>query len=92
MTDDPPKRYVHKTENKITACYVKLLMPETIKSLGRNERKISKDENGGNKPHLEIMEVVLVHGNTVNNLINNIHSSCIHSCIHSFLINTLVNY
>ena len=31
------------------------------------EFKITKDENGENVSHLEITEVVLVHGNIVNN-------------------------
>ena len=35
--------------------------------LGSTEKKITKDKNGENVPHLEITEVVLVHCNTVNN-------------------------
>ena len=31
------------------------------------KKKITKDKNGENVPHLEITEVVLVHCNTVNN-------------------------
>ena len=42
-------------------------MPETIKLLGSNKNKITKDENGKIVPHLEITEVVLVHCNIVNN-------------------------
>ena len=42
-------------------------MPETMKLLGSNKCKITKDENGENVPHLEIFEVVLIHCNTVNN-------------------------
>ena len=38
-----------------------------MKLLQSTKNKISKDKNGGNKPHLEITEVVLVHVNTVNN-------------------------
>ena len=38
-----------------------------MKLLGSTERKITKDKNGENFPHLEITEVVLVHGNLVNN-------------------------
>ena len=30
-------------------------------------KKISKDKNGKNVPHLDITEVILVHCNTVNN-------------------------
>ena len=35
--------------------------------LGSTENKITKKENGENVPHLEIIEVVLVHCNIVNN-------------------------
>ena len=42
-------------------------MPETMKLLGSNEGKITKDKNGENIPNLEITEVVLVHCNIVNN-------------------------
>ena len=35
--------------------------------LGSAENKITKDKNGENVPHLEIIEVVLVHCNIVNN-------------------------
>ena len=35
--------------------------------LGNTKSKINKDENGENAPHLEIIEVVIVHGNIVNN-------------------------
>ena len=34
---------------------------------GSTESKITKDKNGENVPHLEIVEFVLVHGNLVNN-------------------------
>ena len=43
------------------------LKKETIKLLGSTDHKITKDKNGGNVPHLEITEVVLVHCNMVNN-------------------------
>ena len=42
-------------------------MPETMKLLGSNECKITKDKNGKNMPNLEITNVVLVHCNIVNN-------------------------
>ena len=42
-------------------------MPETMKLIGRNENKITKDKNGESVRHLEINEVVLVHYNIVNN-------------------------
>ena len=36
-------------------------------SLGSTESKITKDKNGENVPHLEIVELVLVHCSLVNN-------------------------
>ena len=47
--------------------YLELLAPETTKLLGSTESKISKDKNGENVPHLEIVELVLIHCNLVNN-------------------------
>ena len=38
-----------------------------MKLLGSAENKITKDKNGENVPHLEIVELVLVHCNLVNN-------------------------
>ena len=38
-----------------------------MKLPGSTESKITKDKNGGNVPHLEIVELVLVHCNLVNN-------------------------
>ena len=38
-----------------------------MKLLGRTESKITKDKNSENEPHLEIVELVLVHCNLVNN-------------------------
>ena len=71
--DNPSIRiYVNKIENRITfkiktGYYLKLLTPETMKLLGSTERKITKDKNGENVPHLEVAELVLVHCNLVNN-------------------------
>ena len=64
--------YVNKIENRITfriknGYSLELLTPETMNLLGSTERKIVKDKNGENEPHLEITEVVLVHCNIVNN-------------------------
>ena len=64
--------YVNRIENRITfkiksGYYVELLTPETMKLLGSTESKITKDKNGENIPHLEIVELVLVHSNLVNN-------------------------
>ena len=66
------KIYVNKIENRITfkiknGYYVELLTPETIKLLGSTESKITKNENGENVPHLEIVELVLIHCNLVSN-------------------------
>ena len=38
-----------------------------MKLLGSTKNKITKEKNGENVPHLEIIEVVLVHCNIVNN-------------------------
>ena len=38
-----------------------------MKLLGSTGSKITKDKNGENVPHLEIVELVLVHCNLVNN-------------------------
>ena len=38
-----------------------------MKLLGSTISKINKDKNGENVPHLELVEVVLVHCNLVNN-------------------------
>ena len=72
-TDKPSVEiYVNKIENRITfkvkdGYSLELLTPETMKSLGSTENEITEDKNGENLPHLEIMEVVLVHCNIVNN-------------------------
>ena len=68
-TDNPSiKIYVNKIENRITfkiqaGYYLKLLTSKTIKLLGSNKSKITKDKNCENVSYLEIMEVVLVHCN-----------------------------
>ena len=38
-----------------------------MKLLGSTEIKITKDKNGENVPHLEIVELALIHCNIVNN-------------------------
>ena len=63
---------VNRIENRITfkiksGYYLELLTPETMKLLGSTESKITKDKNGENVPHLEIVELVLVNCNLVNN-------------------------
>ena len=71
--DSPSIRiYVNKIKNRITfkiknGYYPELLTPETMKLFGSTERKTTKDKNGENVPHLEIVEVILVHCNLVNN-------------------------
>ena len=71
--DNPSiKIYVNKIENRARfkikkGYYLELLTPETMKLLGSTESKIAKDKNGGNVPHLEIVELVLIHCNLVNN-------------------------
>ena len=71
--DNPSIRiYVNKIENRITfkiknGYFLGLLTPETMKLLGSTESKISKDKNGENVSHLEIVELVLAHFNLVNN-------------------------
>ena len=71
--DNPSIRiYVNKIENRITfkiknGHYLELLTPETMKLLGSTESKITKDKNGENVPHLEIVELVLVYCNLLNN-------------------------
>ena len=64
--------YINRIENRITfkiknGYYLELLTPEILKLLGSTESKITKDKNGENVPHLEIVELVLVHCNLVHN-------------------------
>ena len=71
--DNPPIRiHVNKIENRITfkiksEYFLELLTPETMKSLGSTKSKITEDKDGEIVPHLEIVELVLVHCNLVNN-------------------------
>ena len=71
--DDPPiEVFVSKNENRITfkiknRYYLELLTPETMKLLGSTESKITREKNGENVPHLEVVEVVLIHSNIVDN-------------------------
>ena len=54
--DNPSIRmYINRIENRITfkienGYYLELLTPETMKLLGSNESKITKDKNGENVP------------------------------------------
>ena len=71
--DNPPVRiYVNRIENRImfkikSGYYLELLTPETMKLFESAESKITKDKNGENVSHLEVVELVLVHCNLVNN-------------------------
>ena len=71
--DNPSiKIYVNKIENRVTfkiknGYYLELLTPETMKLLGSTESKIIKDKNGGQVPHLEVVELVIVHDNVIDN-------------------------
>ena len=71
---DNPSIRMHENniKNRITfkiknGYYLQLLTPETMKLLGSTESKITKDKNGENVPHLEVVELVLVHCNLANN-------------------------
>ena len=71
--DNPSIRmYINRIENRITfkiknGYYLELLTHETMKLLGSTESKITKDKNSENVPHLEVVELVLVHCSLVNN-------------------------
>ena len=63
---------MNKIENRVkfkikNGYYLELLTPETMKLLGNPESKITKNKNGENVPHLEIVELVLIHCDCVNN-------------------------
>ena len=63
VDDRSIKIYVNKIENWVTfkiknGHYLELLTPETMKLLESTEIKITKDKNGENVPHLEIVELV----------------------------------
>ena len=62
----------NKIENRVTFLIksgysLELLTSETMKLLGRTQNKITKDKNGENVQHLEIIEEVLVHFDNINN-------------------------
>ena len=71
--DNPSiEKYVSKIENKVTfkienGYYLELLTPEKMKLLGSTESKITGEKYGENVPHLEVVELVLIHFNIVNN-------------------------
>ena len=64
--------YVGKIGNRVAfkiknGYYLELLTLETMKLLGRPESKTTGEKDDENVPHLEIVELVLVHCNIVNN-------------------------
>ena len=66
----PIEIFVSKKENRITfkiknGYYLELLTPETMKLLGSTESKTTGEKNGENVPHLEVVELVLIHCNIV---------------------------
>ena len=67
--DGPPiEIFVRKNENRIkfkikNGYYLELLTPETMKLLGSTEIKITGEKNDENGPHLEVVELVLIHCN-----------------------------
>ena len=71
--DNPSIRmYINRIESRIAfkiknGYFLPLLTPETMKLLGSTESKITENKNGENVPHLEVVELVLVHCNLVNN-------------------------
>ena len=55
--------YVNEIENRTTfriktGYHFELLTPESMKLVGSAKNKITKDKNGENVSHLEILEVV----------------------------------
>ena len=60
---------IHQLEHKKLKIELQLKLKADIimKLLGRAENKITKDKNGENVPHLEVVELVLVHCNLVDN-------------------------
>ena len=66
------KIYINKIVNRITfkiksRYYLELFTPVTMKLLESTKNKITKDINGENILHLEIIEVILVHCNITKN-------------------------
>ena len=87
------KVYVNRIENRITfqsknGYSLELLTSERMKLLGSTDSKMSKDKNGENVPHLETIEVVLVHCN----IANNDHQLDSRAFIRLFQINCLLVY
>ena len=66
LIDKPPvKIYFDRIQNRVTfkikyGYYLELLMPETLKLPVSIKRRISRNKNGENVPHLQNIELVLV--------------------------------
>ena len=71
-----------------TGYYPEILTPETMKLLGSNKSKITKNENDENVAYLKITELVLIHCNVVNDS----YQQKSRACIHLLPINRSVNY
>ena len=72
VDDLPIEIFVSKNEHRIAfkiknGYYLELLTSETMKLLGSTEIKITGEKNGDNVPHLEVVELVLIHCNIVDN-------------------------
>ena len=71
--DNPLIRiYINEIENRITIkiktrYHLELCTPKIRKLFGSTEKKITKDKNVENVPHLKITEVLLAHCNIINN-------------------------
>ena len=54
--------YVNKIENRVTFKIKDgLLTPEIMKLVGSTQNKITKDKNGENVPHLEILSITVIN-------------------------------
>ena len=89
----PIQTYVNKIENRVTFNFKTGHCPdhlthEIMKSPWCTEKKIIKDKNNENVPHLEITAAVLVHCNNVNNDCQHIQEPY----MQLFPINHLLNY
>ena len=60
----PVQRYVNKIQNRVMfkiESGFQLLTPETMKLVGSTDERITKNKNSEHVPHLENIEVTLVH-------------------------------
>ena len=71
--DDPPMEiFVSRNENRIifkikNGYCLELLTRETMKLLGSTDSKITGEKDRDNVPHLEVVELILIHCNIVDN-------------------------